>query len=72
MNDKKKDELRVIADEFNFLRQLILLRMDDDAQRDHYEMSQTAELIAGRIIAARQTGAAIFPAYHTLGPESSG
>jgi len=54
MDDKKKEELREIADEFDFLRQLIRARLDHSDQYDSCERNRNAELIAGRIIAARQ------------------
>lgn len=55
MDEKKKEELREAANEFDFLRQLIRSRLDNAAQRNTYEKNQTAEIIAGRIIAARQS-----------------
>jgi len=62
MDDKKKAELREVADEFDLLRQLIRARLYDPGQPqmvcspgDVCERNCTAELIAGRIIAARQT-----------------
>lgn len=52
MDDKKKEELREIADEFDFLRELILMRTSSEG--DKVSWRRSAEQIAGRIIAARR------------------
>jgi len=54
MTEKKKEELRQIANEFQFLQQLIKVRMDCGI-RSTDERNRDSEQIAGQIIAAQQT-----------------